>query len=60
MDRFIAALIILITLSACNGKTKEELYTEGLKQLEASNPNGAVVLFKNALEKDAKLYGRPF
>ena len=52
MYKIILALIILITFSACGGKKKEELYAEGLKQLEASNPGGAVVLFKNALEKD--------
>lgn len=52
MNKIILALIILITLSACSSKTKEELFAEGLKQMEASNPGGAVVLFKNALEKD--------
>lgn len=52
MYKIILALIILITFSACNSKTKEELYAEGLKQLEASNPGGAVVLFKSALERD--------
>ena len=50
--RIILILMVLITFSACGGKTKEELYAEGIKQLEASNPGGAVVLFKNALEKD--------
>jgi putative PEP-CTERM system TPR-repeat lipoprotein len=44
--------MIFITITACGSKSKEELYAEGLKQLEASNPSGAVVLFKNALEKD--------
>lgn len=52
MKKIILALVLLITLAACVGKSKEELYTQGLKQLEASNPAGAVVLFKNALEKD--------
>jgi len=52
MYKIILSLIILITLSACGGKTKEELYAEGVKQFEESNPGGAVVLFKNALEKD--------
>jgi putative PEP-CTERM system TPR-repeat lipoprotein len=52
MLRIILILMVLITFSACGGKTKEELYAEGIKQLEASNPGGAVVLFKNALEKD--------
>jgi len=52
MYKIILTLIMLIVFSACGSKTKEELYAEGLKQLEASNPGGAVVLFKNALEKD--------
>lgn len=46
------SLILLLALSACSSKTKEELYEEGLKQLAAANPGGAVVLLKNALEKD--------
>jgi len=45
-------LLILLSCSACGSKTKESLYNEGLKQLKASNPGGAVVYFKNALEKD--------
>ena len=52
MYKIILVVTLLIALSACGGKTKEELYAQGLKQLEASNPGGAVVLFKSALEKD--------
>lgn len=52
MNKIILAVIILITISACGSKSKEELYAEGIKQLEAFNPSGAVVLFKNVLEKD--------
>jgi putative PEP-CTERM system TPR-repeat lipoprotein len=52
MIRIILTLTVLIALSGCGGKTKEELYAEGLRQLGSSNPGGAVVLFKNALEKD--------
>lgn len=52
MYKIILVLMIMITLSACSGKSKEELYAEGVKQLEASNPSGAVVLFKSVLEKD--------
>jgi putative PEP-CTERM system TPR-repeat lipoprotein len=52
MHKIILALILMIVISACGSKSKEELYKEGMKQLEASNPNGAVVLFKSALEKD--------
>src|SRR5512141_3006006 len=45
-------LLLLMICSSGGSKTKEDLYAEGLKQLKAANPNGAVVLFKNALEKD--------
>lgn len=49
---FLIVMVLVLALSACSGKTKEELYGEGRKQLEAGNPNGAIVLLKNALEKD--------
>lgn len=45
-------LILLLTCTACGSKTKESLYDEGVKQMEAANPGAAVVFFKNALEKD--------
>ena len=45
-------LVVLLICSACGSKTKESLYTDGLKQLEAANPGSAVVFFKSALEKD--------
>ncbi len=50
----IAIILILAFgfVSGCSGKTKEELYAEGVKQINKANPNGAIVLFKNALEKD--------
>jgi len=52
MKKIILVLIVLFAITGCGSKTKEELYAEGLKQMEAANPSGAVVLFKNALEKD--------
>ena len=45
-------ILLLILLTSCGGKTKEELYAEGMKQVKDGNHNGAIVLFKNALEKD--------
>jgi len=45
-------LILALLFSACGRKTKEELFSEGVRQLKDANPGGAVVLFKNALEKD--------
>jgi putative PEP-CTERM system TPR-repeat lipoprotein len=45
-------LVMVVALSGCSGKTKEELYAEGSKQARNANPSGAIVLLKNALEKD--------
>jgi len=52
MRKLAGMLLLLLACSACGSKTKDELYAEGVKQLNAANPNGAVVLFKSALEKD--------
>jgi len=57
MNIKIIFVIFLFTLSACNSKTKDELYAQGIKQLEASNPGGAVILFKSALEQFVALTG---
>lgn len=53
MRKLSVLFIFLLACSACGSKTKESLYIEGVKQLKAANPGGAVVFFKNALEKDA-------
>lgn len=49
-------IVILLTIiffnSGCTGKTSEELYADGVKLLREGNSNGAIVLFRNALEKD--------
>lgn len=53
MRNLVGIMIVLIVIcTACGRKTKDELYAEGVKQFNAANPNGAVVLFKKALEKD--------
>jgi putative PEP-CTERM system TPR-repeat lipoprotein len=53
MRKLSLLLVGLLLLSVgCGSKTKEALYAEGVKQLDASNPSGAVIYFKNALEKD--------
>lgn len=54
MRRKLLVLLIAVCLacSACGRKSKEELLAEGIRQLDGSNPGGAVVLFKSALEKD--------
>jgi len=45
-------VLLILTLAGCGGKSKEDLYAEAQKQLQAGNGNGAVVLLKTALEKD--------
>lgn len=50
--KYLFIFLVFFICFGCTAKTKEELCSEGVKQLKASNPSGAVVLFKNALEKD--------
>lgn len=50
--RYGVVLLIVLVLVGCGGKSKEELYAEGLEKLKQQNPGAAVVLFKSALEKD--------
>ena len=52
MKKTLLMLVILLSCAACGSKSKESLYAEGVKQIEAANPSGAIVFFKNALEKD--------
>lgn len=50
--KVIIIAIVLFNIAGCSGKTKEELYAKGVKQINDGNPNGAIVFLKNALEKD--------
>lgn len=51
--RIIACLALSALLFAgCGSKSKDELYAEGVSLLKGGNPGGAIVLFRNALEKD--------
>ena len=52
MYKIIIMLSMIIINSGCTGKTSDELYTGGVKLLREGNSNGAIVLFRNALEKD--------
>ncbi len=48
----IMVLLITAVSAGCVWKTSEELYSEGVKLLREGKPGGAIVLFKNALEKN--------
>ena len=52
------ALIALLVLSfaGCDSRTKEQLLQEGLELKAQKNLNGAIVLFRNALEKDPNFF----
>src|SRR5664279_959856 len=52
----ILVIVCVFLLVSCSGKSKDELFSEGVKLLNANNPMGAVVLFKNALEKDQNFF----
>ena len=50
--RRLILFIVVLFLFGCGGQSKEDLVQEGQRLLDAGNFRGAVVLFKNALEKD--------
>lgn len=50
--KIVIMLIMVIFNFGCTGKTSDQLYAEGVKLLREGNSNGAIVLFRNALEKD--------
>lgn len=52
LKKLVLLFLILVTVAGCGGKGKEDLYSEGLKKLKEGNPGAAIVLFRNALEKD--------
>lgn len=52
LKRIAAICLMMLLCHGCGGKSKEELYAEGLENLKNNNPAAAVVLFKSALEKD--------
>jgi len=52
----ILIIVCVLSLVACSGKTKDELYSEGLALMKENNPSAAIVLFKNALEKDQNFF----
>lgn len=54
--------IFLLLFGGCsNHRTKEQLVQEGIRQLtEQNSPNSAIILFKNALEKDQNYFEARF
>ncbi len=46
-------LCSMLNLTACGGDSVEEFRAEGQQLMQEGNPNGAIVFFRNALEKDS-------
>jgi tetratricopeptide (TPR) repeat protein len=57
---FITFVFLFIALSviSCNGQelSKKQYYEKGLYFFKSGNPNGAIVAFKKAIEKDPEYY----
>jgi putative PEP-CTERM system TPR-repeat lipoprotein len=55
-------LILVLLLNGCTGqqRTKEQLVTEGIKLAQGKDPRGAIILFKNALDKDQNYFDARF
>ncbi len=49
-------LALALSLTACGGDTVKEFQEEGRKLMQEGNANGAIVFFKNALDKDSKSF----
>ncbi len=58
--KILLVVAVFFLLSGCADQTKDELFKEGLKNLNENNPRGAVVLFKNVLEKDPNFFEARF
>jgi putative PEP-CTERM system TPR-repeat lipoprotein len=52
----ILVIVCVLSLISCSGKSKDELFYEGVKLINTNNPLGAIVLLKNALEKDPNFF----
>ena len=53
LKRIIIILVLLsFSFGGCRGKTSNELFAEGLKELQKGNSSGAIITFRSALEKD--------
>lgn len=50
--KILALLIAMILNSGCNASTSEESYADGMQMLREGDVNGAIVLFRKALDKD--------
>ena len=50
------AFLLIFSLGGCDGASREELYAQGMEEIKKANPYGAMVFFKNALERDPNYY----
>jgi putative PEP-CTERM system TPR-repeat lipoprotein len=54
--KIIVLIALFCSVAGCGSKTKDELYAEGLTQIEKGNPAGAIVFLRSALEKDQNYF----
>jgi putative PEP-CTERM system TPR-repeat lipoprotein len=57
---FLVAVLSFALCLSCGSSTKEDLYSQGVEAAEQGNLNGAIVYFKNALEKDQNYFEARF
>ncbi len=56
LTRLVLIVLLVFSCFGCDSRTKEQLLQEGLELQEQNNLSGAIVLFKNALEKDPNFF----
>ncbi len=52
MKQFLFLVIVVLLISSCGGQTAEEMTAQGRNLVSQGNFRGAIVFYKNALEKD--------
>ncbi|RJQ14913.1 MAG: PEP-CTERM system TPR-repeat protein PrsT [Nitrospiraceae bacterium] len=54
----ISFVLFVVLLAGCSGQelSKQQYYEKGVKFLESGNANGAIVVFKKAIEKDQNYF----
>jgi putative PEP-CTERM system TPR-repeat lipoprotein len=54
--KIVISIVLVCLVLGCQRKTKDQFYNEGLGQINKGNVSGAIVYFKNALEKDQNFF----
>ncbi len=52
----IVTFALIYCVTGCEGKSRDQLYVEGMNEVKNGKPEAAVIFFRNALEKDQNFF----